>query len=570
MTENVSVIQPEITIVSVENVGGLEVFSNISSHDRIELDEDSISGLIISQETVTIVIDGGQTIDVDAGVPGPAASDRNGGVWVLGVYPSGSGAIGDITYLSDNRTVSSFLTSADVVRLDLLALSGHSTYVPTILINGSPIVLTESATKGIFTANHIMDVSALSELKIEHEDGPGCTVSILRDSNPIILSAIINQTYPGTQSELKQGDQITIAIETDIPVNRIFIEDSGIGSGQTMNVALGKTHSITLSAPNRGDSAVGHFGRIKVYSATDAESIIFQTTNSIVLNNIKPSILFGAITYPLGQLALKNDETATVRCTVTNFTTVSYTSANLSIDNPTEYALDKTVTRTSGDYVVTNNMTVSAYRSENGSSSSASSSVKIANVAPLITVTKSATRFRSGGNVGTTAQLHQITLIPNQTLLNAPSMSVPIGNLGVVAGSGSNWIFPISINDDHTKGTHQITLLGATGLSGISTNLISGVSTYVIGGFVKRTMIVPAFPVRSVEVGTIVSDVSKLRCSNLSKGQSGSNNFTYQATTDEALNKYTILNLDTWYNCDGLNASSNTTGSMQIELEEIV
>jgi hypothetical protein len=83
-------------------------------------------------------------------------------------------------------------------------------------------------------------------------------------------------------------------------------------------------------------------------------------------------------------------------------------------------------------------------------------------------------------------------------------------------------------------------------------------------------MTIPAFPNREGDIGTQVADTSKLRCTNLSKGVSGSLNFEYKATTDNEVDKYTVLDGDTWYNCDGANASSNTTGTMQVEIEEAI
>jgi hypothetical protein len=95
---------------------------------------------------------------------------------------------------------------------------------------------------------------------------------------------------------------------------------------------------------------------------------------------------------------------------------------------------------------------------------------------------------------------------------------------------------------------------------------------------VFRTIQVAAFPNREASIGTTVSNTSKLRCTNLAKGSSGSLNFTYQNSTNESVNRFTITGPsgqhnaygDLWYNCDGANASSNTTGEMLIEIEEVV
>lgn len=105
-------------------------------------------------------------------------------------------------------------------------------------------------------------------------------------------------------------------------------------------------------------------------------------------------------------------------------------------------------------------------------------------------------------------------------------------------------------------------------MSGLSTNIITGDNTYRIAGFVRRTITIPAWPERSASIGTVVYDVSKLKCSNLSNGDSGSYNWTYKSTTDSEALKYSIVNSNIWYNCDIPNSVSNTTGTIQIEIEE--
>jgi hypothetical protein len=103
-------------------------------------------------------------------------------------------------------------------------------------------------------------------------------------------------------------------------------------------------------------------------------------------------------------------------------------------------------------------------------------------------------------------------------------------------------------------------------------------SFYTVGGFVFRKLLIDAYPNRSALIGTNVSDVNKLRCTNLSKGTTGSLNFNYQYTLANTLDAFTITDINEaldpagayWYNLDGANASSNTGGQMFIELEEVV
>ena len=173
-----------------------------------------------------------------------------------------------------------------------------------------------------------------------------------------------------------------------------------------------------------------------------------------------------------------------------------------------------------------------------------------------------------------------ITLSSNQNLSATPSVS-PVASGGTFQGSGfsgsdKTWTRTLRVSDDDLKGTHTWQNLIAFNLAGISAS--STCEQYTLGGFVFRTLTIAAWPNREGSIGTQVSDTSKLECTNLSKGASGSLNYTYDPDTSDEIDKYTITQPtgianptgNLWYNKDLANAVSNTGGSQQIELEETV
>jgi hypothetical protein len=177
---------------------------------------------------------------------------------------------------------------------------------------------------------------------------------------------------------------------------------------------------------------------------------------------------------------------------------------------------------------------------------------------------------------------HDIVITSNQELLETPVLTNHI-NSGTLSGvmektTPQTWSTSITVDDSDIKGIHPWKNLIVKGLSGITTNSISIGSTYTIGGFVRRTINIPAFPERSGYIGTHVTDVTKLRCTNLSKGASGSFNYNYQSDKQSNPNKYCIIDSEEnpningsfWYNTDDGNATSNTTGLMSIEIEEVI
>jgi hypothetical protein len=202
--------------------------------------------------------------------------------------------------------------------------------------------------------------------------------------------------------------------------------------------------------------------------------------------------------------------------------------------------------------------------------------VKIANVAPTVTASTATARLRSGGNQGTTIQNHTITLTSNQEMPSAMSVTAPAGTFtGSWTGTQVS-TRTLQVHDNDDKGTFSFADLSATNLAGITQSTITSPS-YTIGGFVLRTLTVGSLS-RETDIGTSVENTAKLRCSNLSKGLSGSLNFTFVNNVGNAVDTYTITspsetynaNGDIWYNRDELNAISNTTGTMIIELEELI
>lgn len=503
-------------------------------------------------------------INIDGGI--------DGGIFITDIIPTNIGNVGNKVYSNDGVVLESCVTDTNLVTVYIIAITGHTNYIPNCTINGLPVTLSQNPDRPIFNGSLALDITGKNTIIALHEDGASDIANITMDAKPVIQSALFSSDYPGSQTELKAGDIIELSVTTDTDVVMVSIEDFGACISQTFSVS-GTSFVLPVVIANRGVTLQSLHAKLKVQKDTGSWSDLFETGNSVNLNNLYPSVSISSIAYPGTQGAIKNSESATVINTISNYDSVIYSSPNgdLNIANSATFEANKVVTRIAGTYnLSTQNILISAVRNANGAIKETSGLVRIVNLAPTISIALPAARLRSGGNNGTVVQQHQITITSNQPLLSAPSLNVPSGSIGSFTGSNTTWKAYLSVHDNDTKGIFSFSSLSATGLSGITTSTISTGLTYELGGFVFRILTVPAFPNRSAAIGTDISNTSKLRCTNLSKGATGSLNYTYQSTTDEAVNKYTIVNTNTWYNCDGLNASSNTTGTMQIELEETV
>jgi hypothetical protein len=320
------------------------------------------------------------------------------------------------------------------------------------------------------------------------------------------------------------------------------------------------------------------------YGPTRDTNALGGTTDGVDLvnlNNLHPTVTFGTITYPALQGALKNSESATVAVTTANLDSIVYDSPNgdLSVTNPNTDETPKTVTRIAGNYnVSTNNLRGIATRNANAAQTTGQTVVYVAHVAASVGVTEPAARLRSGGNDGTAAQNHTITITSDQRLYSAPTLDNGVGG-GTWQGAGfvggpSVWTRALQVHDNDTKGTYSWSNLVATNLAGIVTTSITGDTSYVLGGFVSRNLTFAAFS-QTTTMNVAVVTYTKLQAGIFTATNQPALRNATQGDHSNILNTYTVDSIGTnpttlWWN-DVAAAASNSSGTAQITLvQEIV
>lgn len=515
----------------------------------------------------------------------------NGAVFVTDVVPVDPlQNAGDKVQSDDGHSLVSFSTTTTELKVEFVAITGHTNYRPNVTVNGVEATLIARDEAPLWDGSVELEVTPNDDgnvvIVVEHEDGAIASVVGELDVAPKILSAKFASDYPAGQTELKADDEMDIEVIVDMSVVAFEIANHGAFKA-TSGIVI--NNSTTLSMPglkiaDRGNVVTERGFQVRVQKASGAWSDWFETDNSgqelqsfVKLNNLKPTINVSTIEYPPAQFAIKAGDSALIKHDITDYDTVTYGTigSDLNIANPTVFDIEKVASYASGDYNDgTNNFNIVARRSANGATTTYNGLVRIANVVPTVSVSVPAARLRSGGNHDTQPQRHTITLTSNQALSQDPILNLPEGNWEDNAwkpnATRKVWTRGLIVHDDDAKGQFDFNGLVVENGSGLTNNDISGSVTYTLGGFVLRNINVAAYPNRIAEVGTMVADTTKLRCSNLSKGSSGSLNFTYQADDSNAVDRYTILNNTIWYNCDAANATSNTSGLMIIELEEVV
>jgi len=437
----------------------------------------------------------------------PSVKDTTG-IFVTNITPATTDSVVNIVYNSfpNDSSVDSISTDDTEVYVTV-EWDRETKYQETPTINDVPITSFSSKTGGTYVTTVLVDISMVNQI-ICRLNQSTYIVEIQRDELPVIELARFTGGYPGQQTELKENDTFDFEIQADSEFDRIEFSNYGAYKPQTFNITAAVSTVINnVVIANRGNTTIDVGAQVRVRKPSGVWSEWYLTENHgvvdgehlVKLNNRHPEIIIQGVNYPVGQQALKNTEEATVDHTINYFDTVQYTSPNmqLAITDSEIFQNPKTVARQVGNYNInTNNFLITANRAANDATSTASTIVKIAHVACTINVYTPTNRLRSGGNDGTNAQNHTITIQANQQLLQAPTLIAPEGTWqgGGFTGSGSNWTRSLQVHDNMTKGTYSWETLSAINLAGVETTTIeAGYTQYEIGGFVSRVIKLEAF-----------------------------------------------------------------------------
>lgn len=544
---------------------------------------------------------------VDAAVA-TVSNPSLGGVFITDVNPQTSGYVGN--KVVTNGALDSFDTTTLNLEVQVAAISGPSSLVPSVDVNGTAVT-NFVLINGIWEGSVNITITGSGSITATHGDGATFVTTATVTVGPIASNAVFagaGNVYSGAGalSSLKAGVSVNLTVTFDQQVSQIEIM-TGTGTENALTpqivsvapvagVGLPATYTYTITGvvANNGNVAVNRSVNVRGY----ASGIWGQTYNTVAnrnvgiypaainelhfvsCDNLHPTVNVSGVVYPGVQQALKGSESATVSVSILNANGISFTSATgeLTITNPTTIEASKTVTRASGTYnVSTPNFNVQAVRSANNAVTTASHVINIADADPVISITLPAARLRSGGNNSTQPQDHVITVGSTQQLLNAPSLTAPMGTwqgAGFIdAGGATSWTRNLRVHDNDTKGTYSFSSLTATNLAGKVVTTITGSANYTIGGFVLRKCYFSPFT-ETTTLGTYVTDTSKLIADDFD-----GIDMTYQASLTNGVRVYTIVSGPPYvvnptsnilYWADTVAVNNNTTGLAFIEIEETV
>jgi hypothetical protein len=534
--------------------------------------------------------------------PGVATSGQaiifNGVEWVPGdVTPSSSlggciaildvsvvGGIADTKVYLDppNNTI---LQSCQVSGVDLLVTIRAS--YPKITLNTEEHILPLSGISGTAYQGQVSititeSVDLIAQV-ITPDEAAGVidTVAVVLISAPEILTLTFSGTYPGTQTELKEGDYFQIHGTTDVPCTKIEVTNRVDNAGQPQVYTFASTTSfyINIMIEDRGIVQGYYHGYAKAGDTRDAYGAEAGTDNTVSLNNLYPSLSWGTQTYPSGQSALKNSEVCRQAFTVSAYNNIVFTSPNGQLTPVYTYPnLYADCTRIAGTYnISTWNLNANVVRTANDAHLPLNTVIAIANVAPTVDVTCPAARLRSGGNNGTVTQGHSITITANQHLYSAPTMNAGAGGgtfQGSWTGYQTTWTRTLNVHDNDVKAGYSFTGLVATGLAGLVQNTINSGAAYTLGGFVARDLTFGSWS-QTTALSSSCVDYTKLQATIFTATNQPALRNISQGNHSNIVNTYTVDTLNVnptsvWWN-DVTAAETNSQGTAKIlQLEEIV
>lgn len=519
-------------------------------------------------------------------------------VFIVDISPTSTGSVGTKQYVANtipaNKVITDATTNTQNVRVTIIAEGPGNFYSPTIAITtdlgltmnpaSGIIVLTEDVSdKRYFTGYvDLIGVTANTVVTATSSTGAIATATINVAAAGPVFTSLTTGAYPGSQTELKAGDIISVTgTVANAAVHAETVAGGIVDTVQTLTLGANDSGGVGFKTVT-GNITVGNGTGTNQLLSVRARDVLptwgatFSSTNSKTLNQTGPVIGALSITYPASQTAIKNSESVTINATVTvaNGTlNVTYTSqtGNLSIASPTTYSVSKTATRIGGSYAYgVNNYLITAVRPENNKTATTSGAVAIANVAAVGTMSYGAARMLSsaaGVNTG-------ITLVSSQNLSGIPTGEIT-GSSGSISGawSGSGTTFTNSVNvtDSDPKGAQTLSASSlVVGRSGIPITLAN--ANYTVGGFSVRTITVPAFQ-RLVPIGTSVTTINKTVVS-----YTGSSVLTLYNDTGDHFQGYSIADSGGVYSAtgnylwlsDSAFAGSNTSGLLQVDIQETV
>lgn len=558
-------VEPSATDVVFVTEGSI-----VASEDtQVQLVEATSETVVLESSTHIEVVDATTQTDLIEvaiqGVPG-GGTGGGGGVFILDAVGVG-GIVGEKTYEADGVPLATAVSDTSTVRIFVGADGGAATYKPAITVNGLSVALTESTTKRWFLGDVVVPlVEGENIITAESADGDTDVAIITRaGAGPDVLGVTFG-AYPGTQTELKQGDVISVTVTTAPAATSVTIQADGASASTYTWPVVGGIASGQITVSSRSGQQALY---LSAKNALGTEGAAF-VSGYLTLNQTYPTLGVLAVSYPSGKTAFGSGDVGSMTLTASAFDTISYSSSAVSIDTPTVYAATKPIALTASGYQGSGtNITVTATRAANNATTIRTGLARYATVAPTAAITIDGNPPRLSSSP--TGIDYVVRITPSQDLSVAPSLAASAGTWqGSWTYASGVWRRSLRISDAVPRGAATFSDLSMNGLSNLAGDSITSGADYIVGGLSTRTLTFPAFS-RTAAIGASVGDASKTSATIV-----GGNTLARQTTSAVVANGYYIADSTGGANptgsylalSDTALAGANTTGTLQVSFGE--
>ena len=585
------------TVISTSDISRIGNTRRFTATVNVDLDD---------AENISVTGNGGtHTVPVTLLGQGPEITNVT-----FGSLPTYGGSQQAMYLDGDDLEITATFDSTDVASISLdggndTATSNVTDQAVTVTDNGdgtSSVTFTATVDTSLSTTTDVpIKISAKNSFGTEGGEHTS-TAEVPVRQGPEITDVTFG-SYPGSQTELKDNDTISMTVTFDTNnVSQVQLSSGGsyASASQTKNVTpntLSATTTITIDTSVT--TAQNQSVRIRARGGNSNYGNYINSTETLTVNNVGATFSGFSVSYPAGQTALKDSETADVSLTISNAgSSPTYTYSDpqnqITIPDTSSYSQTKTVTNDDTNLynISNNNFRVVVNRAENDKTTTFSSGVvKIADSLPTISISVPHSRLRSGGDENTSPQTYQVTVTSDQQLDSFDMAAA--GSAGTLLGSwsGSNnnrtWTRNIQISDSDLKGTFNWASIAAVNLADSTQNAAGSGGTYTLGGFVQRSLTVSALS-RTRALGTNIGDPTELTVSETFRGTitfdstiaDGSSLDADISTGVDVANKFTIVSSgaldtvdydgDTIFYLDRVAVNNNVSGTSVITIEESV
>jgi len=450
---------------------------------------------------------------------GGVSGGGGGFIFITNVTPTADGNVAPNTHLSgtvpENKVLLSCSSDTPLITVSFEAEGGGGEdFTPLVKIGDTYCDNLQAINDRYFSGSIDIDITDVGtgDVRIISSAGQNASVYVTLGAPPVVLSVTQFGDLPGTQTELKEDDVVSIKVTADMDFTSI--EVAGFGAGK-QQVPYAVTPATIANIPiyiAAHASLTQSPVKARVITEDGSTSEWFTSNDLFPCNNQHPVIVLDDIEYPGSQLALKGSEEATVKATITEYD--SDVRTVLDVDSVTELAIvsqdggDTVVKRVDGGYNISSaNFKISATRTANDAPTDKIIKVFIANDDTALNGSHGTVQVRSNDVNAPVSILTNFTQKTKIIQATAEEGSVIGGTTVGYVTTHSPGIYATTA-DPHSA-TELTLTLDVENYAGKETQLIR---KYLIKGFAKQIFELD-YPDSIVEIGCNIVDLGGLTMS---------------------------------------------------------